>query len=276
MQALTTRLVEEPPLLIMERRFYTDYVRLTLDRSKCIFCDVCIRVCPKNAVRLARKEDGALTLKIGVECSLCGACEPLCPTGAMIMTVNGKRMNPLVSAGGFPIPLPKIRLDTSKCRRDCFKCSDACLTGALKIDAEHNVRVDEEKCLRCPRCEDACPEKAIKVNPLFEGSIFIDESKCEEKCDACMETCPTKAISKTGGRISVNTRYCILCNACIHLDVCRNRAITVSRRRILHGEGFSAVWTNAVENLLGMRPLARELDAEGFRRIRKLIEEARL
>ncbi|MBO3833268.1 MAG: 4Fe-4S dicluster domain-containing protein [Candidatus Brockarchaeota archaeon] len=273
---MAVRLSEDASLLTVERRFYTDYVRLTLERGKCIFCDVCIRVCPKNAIRLARKEDGSLTLKISEECSLCGACEPFCPTSAITMTVNGKRFNPLVSSGGFPVPLPKIRVDQSKCRSDCFECSKACPTGALKIDSAHNLRVDEEKCLRCPWSEDACPEKAVKVNPLFEGTVFIDESKCEEKCDACVEACPTKAISKTGGVISVNPRYCILCNACVHLDVCRNHAITVVRRRVLHGEGFSAVWANALENLLGGKTLARELDAEGYRRIRRLIEEARL
>ncbi|MCX8183556.1 MAG: hypothetical protein N3F08_03975, partial [Crenarchaeota archaeon] len=76
--------------------------------------------------------------------------------------------------------------------------------------------------------------------------------------------------------ISVNPRYCILCNACIHLDACRNHAITVVRRRVLHGKGFSAVWAKALDSLLGGKPLAMELDAESHRRIRRLIEEARL
>lgn len=268
------RLVDNPPLFVVERRFYTDIVRLTVDRSKCVFCDICMKVCPKNAIRLRRKEDGTLTLAVGEECSLCGACEPFCPTGAIVLTVNGRRENLLVSSGGFPLPLPKVEVDSSRCRQDCFECSEACPLGALTIDSNHTIKVDESKCLRCPRCEDACPERAVKVNPLFEGSISVDESRCEEKCDACIEICPTKAIFKGGGKISVEQRYCILCNACTHLDVCRNRAITVNRRRVLHGEGFSTVWANALENLLGARPLARELDAEGYRRLRKLIEEA--
>lgn len=271
---MTTRLVENPPLFVVEKRFYTDYVRLTVNRSKCIFCDVCMKVCPKNAIRLARKEDGTLALKIGEECSLCGACEPLCPSGAIVLTVNGKRLNTLVSSGGFPLPLPKVEVDQSKCKPDCFKCYEVCPLGALTIDRNHNVKVDDDKCLRCPWCEDACPEKAIRVNPLFEGSVFIDESKCEEECDACVEICPTKAIAKHGGKISINQRYCILCNACTHLDVCRNRAITVNRRRVLHGTGFSAIWTNALEKLLGKERLAMELNDEGYRRMRELVKEA--
>lgn len=273
---MTIRIKEELPLIVVERRFYTDYVRLTIDRSRCIFCDVCMKVCPKNAVRVVRKGDGSLILSVGDDCSLCGACEPLCPSGAISITVNGKRVNPIVSSKGFPLPLPKISIDQSKCRGDCFECYKACPRGALRIDSKHNITVDESKCLRCPWCEDACPEHAIRVNPLFEGSIIVDESKCEEECKACLEICPTKALTKDGSKVKVSKRYCIFCNACIHLDICRNHAITVVRRRVLHGDGFSAVWTNALKNLLGERLIAKELEAESRKRLSKLVEEAKL
>ncbi|MEM3711918.1 MAG: 4Fe-4S binding protein [Thermoproteota archaeon] len=273
---LETRIEDNLPLIIVERRFYIDYVRLTVDRSKCIFCDVCMKVCPKNAVRMVRRRDGSLTLSITDDCSLCGACEPLCPSGAIVFTVNGKRVNPIVSSRGFPLPLPKVSVDRSKCREDCFECYKACPRGALTIDIKHNIKVDESKCLRCPWCEDACPEHAIRVNPLFEGSIIVDESKCEEECEACVEICPTKALIKSNGKIRVDKRYCIFCNACTHLDVCRNHAITVVRRRVFHGEGFSAVWTNALKNLLGERLISRELDAGSHRKLSKLVEEAKL
>ncbi|MCS7138789.1 MAG: 4Fe-4S dicluster domain-containing protein [Crenarchaeota archaeon] len=273
---MSIRIVENPPLVIVERRFYTDYVRLTIDRGRCIFCDVCIKVCPKNALRIIKREDGLLTLSVGENCSLCGACEPLCPSGAIDFTVNGRRINPIVSSKGFPLPLPKVIIEQSKCKEDCFECYKACFLGALKIDNKHNITVDEKKCLRCPWCEDACPENAIKVNPLFEGSIKVEESKCEDGCEACIEICPTKALVKRGGKIMVDKRYCILCNACIHLDACRNHAITVVRRRVIHGDGFSAVWTNALKNLLGERIIVKELDAESRRRLNKLVEEAKL
>jgi len=273
---LTIRIEENLPLIVVERRFYTDYVRLLIDRGKCILCDVCMKVCPKNAIKIAKRKDGSLILSVGEDCSLCGACEPLCPSGAISITVNGKHVNPIVSSKGFPLPLPKINIDQSKCREDCYECYKACPRGALRIDGKHNVTVEESKCLRCPWCEDACPEHAIKVNPLFEGSIIIDESKCEEECKACLEICPTKALSKNNGRIRVENRYCIFCNACIHLDVCRNRAITVVRRRVFHGDGFSAVWTNALRKLLGERTVIKELEAESRKRLNKLVEEARL
>jgi 4Fe-4S ferredoxin len=273
---LSIRIVEDPPLIIVERSFYTTNIRLTIDRSKCILCDVCVNVCPKNAVRLARREDGSLILSVNENCSLCGACEPLCPSGSIVLTFNGKRENPIVSYGGFPLPLPKVEVKSSKCRVDCFECSRACPLNAITIDDKHNVKVDENKCLRCPCCEDACPEHAIKVNPLFEGIVTVDESKCEEKCEACVEICPTKALIKQNGRIRVNQRYCILCNACTRLDICRNSAITVVRRRILHIDGFSAVWVKALENLLGRRLVTRELEAKAYERLTKLVEETKL
>ena len=273
---MSTRIVKEPPLTIVEKRFYVNIIRLTIDRSKCIFCDVCMRVCPKNAIRPVRRGDGSIALSISDECSLCGACEPLCPSGAITVTVDGKRLNPIVSAGGFPLPFPKVEVDQSKCREDCYECLKACPRGALTIDSKHNIMVEESKCLRCPWCEDACPEKAIRVNPIFEGWVSVDESKCEEKCEACVEICPTKALTKENGRIRVDQRHCILCNACTRVEVCRNNAITVVRRRVLHREGFSAVWANALKNLLGERLAAKELDAESRIRLSKLVEEAKL
>lgn len=274
---MSTRLIENPPLIIVERRFYTESIRLTVDRSRCIFCDVCMKVCPKNAIGLIRREDGTLALSVNEDCSLCGACEPFCPSGAIVMTINDRRVNPIVSSGGLPLPLRKVRVDSSRCKKDCFECLKACPLGAITIDDNHNVKVDEDKCLRCPKCEDACPEKAIKVNPLFGGSIFIDESKCEERCDACVKICPTQAISKDHGEIKVNQRYCILCNACAHLDVCRNGAITLTRHRVFYdGEGFSTVWTKALEKLLNRRLLANELGSRGYSRLRRRVEEAKL
>lgn len=273
---MSIRIEESLPLIVVERRFYTDYVRLTVDRSKCIFCDVCMKVCPKNAVRIVRRRDGSLTLSISSDCSLCGACEPLCPSGAIVFTVNGKRVNPIVLSKGFPLPPPKVSVDQSRCKEGCFECYKACPRSALTIDSEHNIKIDEDKCLRCPWCEDACPEHAIRVNPLFEGLIKIDEDKCEENCEACVEICPTKALAKRDGKIIVDQRHCVFCNACVHLDVCRNRAITVMRRRVFHGEGFSAVWTNALKNILGEKPVVKELEAESRRRLKKLVEEAKL
>src|SRR5450756_2062672 len=66
-------------------RLYSEYVRLDLDRSLCVGCDVCTAVCPRKAVRV-RLEAGGLVADIDEDnCILCEVCAAFCPTGALSM-----------------------------------------------------------------------------------------------------------------------------------------------------------------------------------------------
>ena len=51
-------------------------------------------------------------------------------------------------------------------------------------------KIDQDKCLNCGACVDACPVSAIKV----EDKAVIAEGDCIE-CGACVGSCPTEAIS---------------------------------------------------------------------------------
>ena len=50
--------------------------------------------------------------------------------------------------------------------------------------------VNQESCVGCGACVDACPVNAIKV----EDKAVIAEGDCIE-CGACVGSCPTEAIS---------------------------------------------------------------------------------
>jgi NAD-dependent dihydropyrimidine dehydrogenase PreA subunit len=50
--------------------------------------------------------------------------------------------------------------------------------------------VNQETCVGCGACVDACPVSAIKV----EDKAVIAEGDCIE-CGACVGSCPTEAIS---------------------------------------------------------------------------------
>jgi Fe-S-cluster-containing dehydrogenase component len=89
-------------------------------------------------------------------------------------------------------------------------CLPACPEGALHLDSEHgNVRrIDEERCIGCRECIEACPY------PLAR-SVWNHETELAEKCDlcadapfwpergsppgkkACVEICPVHAIAFT-------------------------------------------------------------------------------
>jgi protein NrfC len=86
-------------------------------------------------------------------------------------------------------------------------CIDACPSGALHIDlANGNIRViNEEECLGCQACLDACPfvprriiwnsktDKAIKCD-LCLNTPYWKEKGGPGGNQACIEACPQNAI----------------------------------------------------------------------------------
>jgi len=271
-QKLTKR--ESDAEVALTQRFYVDRLVLTVDKSRCIGCDLCTSICPKDAAVRVKSGKG-LTVTVDAEkCVLCGACVPLCPTGAIALTLNDQPENILLEKQGLPKLLPKIEIDEKKCPPDCVKCADACPRQAIRIESGHRVMVDLDKCLRCPWCVDACDKQAIVVNPMFVGSIRIDNTKCSEDCDLCVEACRTKAIKMENKKVKVDPNYCVFCGACT--NVCEDQAIDLRRTRVLCSEGFSSVWSSAVEKLLGARGLSRDHDARASKRLSALVKESRI
>ncbi len=96
--------------------------------------------------------------------------------------------------------------------RQCVEpiCIEACPTGALHVDAKHgNVRrVNQEKCIGCRACVEACPYVPSRALWNFERGLaqicdlcvetpFWDEQGGPGGKQACVEVCPLKAIKFT-------------------------------------------------------------------------------
>jgi Pyruvate/2-oxoacid:ferredoxin oxidoreductase delta subunit len=65
---------------------------------------------------------------------------------------------------GVTTMVPKlIEVDSEKCF-SCGTCIALCPVEAIKMDIDHTVQFDKEKCLgsTCSICVDACPARAIK------------------------------------------------------------------------------------------------------------------
>ena len=270
---LNIKKIEDSDTLILAKGFYVDNLQLTLDRESCIGCDICSKVCPKEAISIIVKNRKPLVSIDENKCVLCGACEPLCPTNAIRMWFNDKESNVLVEKGGFPKPTKKLDFDILACPVKCVDGAEACPRGALKV-LDGSIKFEESKCLRCPWCEDACEHQAMKVFPFFLGRISIDKSKCSKDCDVCSKVCPTNAIKMEGGKPTVKERYCVFCNAC--LNVCGDNAIDVKRYHVFVEKGFSALLSSSLSKLLDTRSSSRLLDTVQRNRLRSIIFESRV
>lgn len=90
------------------------------------------------------------------------------------------------------------------------QCSEVCPKQAVSIVNGRSV-IDQEKCIKCGRCMDACPYKAITrierpcaascgmnaISSDEEGKAQIDYDKCVS-CGQCLVNCPFGAIVDKG------------------------------------------------------------------------------
>lgn len=52
------------------------------------------------------------------------------------------------------------------------------------------VNIDQEACIACGACADACPTDALRV----EDFAIVDAEECID-CGSCISVCPTDALS---------------------------------------------------------------------------------
>jgi carbon-monoxide dehydrogenase iron sulfur subunit len=100
------------------------------------------------------------------------------------------------AAGGFAVPLQCRHCDEAPCAR-------VCPSGALSRPSEGEpVLIDQEKCIGCGFCVQACPFGVIRLAPSPSKN-----TKAVIKCDlcigrqaeglepACVAACPVKALA---------------------------------------------------------------------------------
>ena len=272
----------------IRRIMYAKSFTLTVDKSVCTGCDICVAVCPREAVMLRplpKGDDGvARAFEVRVDADKCdyhGACAVTCPFGAIVMTVNGVPSIPIVEKEAYPELIRDIQVDESRCDLDCNLCEDACPLDAITVRFEpltdeelatRNielakgtprprkpvVKVDKALCACCKVCEDACPPHVISVTKFITGNITIDQAKCPEGCKNCLDVCPVDALALgDDGKVNPQERYCIYCRACV--PVCPEpEALEVTRISIRHTPVKSGAWNAALEKLTSVSGVKKE------------------
>ncbi|MHC1635261.1 MAG: 4Fe-4S binding protein [Candidatus Methanospirareceae archaeon] len=134
------------------------FSKLLVDEDKCDYCGICEDICPEGAIKVRRRRGEAEKIEVKIkgkirirdeDCSRCGWCAFVCPYDAIDLK------KPFEG---------EIRLkDIEKCDPSgCRVCRDICPSHAWYV-RDNKMVVEEEVCIYCGACENACPEKVIEV-----------------------------------------------------------------------------------------------------------------
>jgi Pyruvate/2-oxoacid:ferredoxin oxidoreductase delta subunit len=273
---------ETDSFLELTLRLFVDTVKLHLDKGLCIKCDICAKVCPREAVTIIPGE-GALDITIDPRlCLMCEICAHFCPVAAVTLSYNGEVKTIMADHQGLAPFLPKIDMDKSRCPlpcppqpegeehwcrqqlqlvpndltecpKQCHKCLTACPRQAIALDeAADQTKPEPDLCLRCTQCLTVCEFEAIVVNPQFRGRLVIDDQKCPADCVKCVELCPVKAIVREDERVWLKVDNCAYCGVCV--NICDDEAIALVREEVVAESGeFSQAWATAVQKLVENR-----------------------
>ncbi|MCL2173112.1 MAG: 4Fe-4S dicluster domain-containing protein [Candidatus Bathyarchaeota archaeon] len=265
--------------------------KLTLDKHRCMGCQICCLACPKEAVTVERQlKIGEKTLKPKVDinldkCNFCGICDVTCPFGAIQVTLNGVHNLALIATKSYPKLERTITLDPKECPKTCSNCETACPFQLIKVSKtgfdgkpvedihelsltekrriKVSVDIKKEYCPTCKICEINCPPKTLRVTKIFEGKIAIDSSKCSLNCHACVDVCPIPNVLTvdTDGKVVVNEVCCIYCGACKNVCPVEVDALLVKRIKVAHERVHSGAWNKALEKLTSKRDGVKALKA---------------
>ena len=141
---------------------------IVVDKDKCVYCLICKRVCPENAIKAMCRAcsygeydlDASKAVTNGNSilddegCVYCGWCQGVCPTGAATVS------KPFEG---------DIKLDQELCQT-CGACIDICPCNALAFpvskepgDRLDHITVKKDYCISCGACAKGCPNGAITV-----------------------------------------------------------------------------------------------------------------
>ncbi|MFX0188149.1 MAG: 4Fe-4S binding protein [Candidatus Hodarchaeota archaeon] len=177
-------------------------MELNLDKDKCVGCGICFRVCPKEAISRgpigASKRFPTIETIIPEifdpnVCVMCGVCVYMCPFDAITLKINGNVVSledlTLVKEQALPKLEYKVKtlesgrivkqymdgeinIADNECTGGCQTCAEICPSGAITVPSNldrkgwekiPNVIVDQEKCVFCGACDNACPIGALKL-----------------------------------------------------------------------------------------------------------------
>ena len=219
-----------------------------VDIDECIFCGMCNRNCPADAITVDRANKSWTVRRMN--CVQCGYCVQSCPKKCITMDGaysapapekmsdlfrKGEPVVPAVytlapaPAGGKPIAPDRVLvLDMSSCVL-CGLCVRRCPTGALQVDRKVGTwTVNRAECLQCGNCVNGCPKKSLALVPAQgqpEVETYTKSAVAKPVVSAPLATAQPAGVEG----IAVDMSTCVLCGLCVRR--CPTGAIEVDRAK---------------------------------------------
>lgn len=120
-------------------------------------------------------------------CSGCRICEMVCSFSKEGAFSSSTSRITVIKEDKFGLDLPIVCWHCNQC-----PAIEKCPQGALERDKEGYIYVNDEKCIGCKKCLEACIIGAVKLHP---------DKNIPQICDQCggtplcVQKCPTKALT---------------------------------------------------------------------------------
>jgi len=157
---------------------------LIFNNDKCIECEFCAKVCPKECIGSPEDMEIDSDLKRYVDmekCIYCGICSFMCSGNALNLRINGEPKLLLQENGSLPELKPKKLTiketgqkinkfvegtttieSTEKSVKVVEKFVKECVVGALSNKGTEII-VDKNQCINCFKCEQAAEKNYPKI-----------------------------------------------------------------------------------------------------------------
>lgn len=144
--------------------------RIAYDASKCVNCQMCIRVCSPGAITVDKEPvQGGENITYHFDltsCTFCATCVDFCNTGAIRMTedyhmVDEDPKKLVVSGTRFKSSVKGKLTKGEECVY-CTLCAKNCPENAITVDRKEKIwEVNHEECVKCGACIEKCPKKCL-------------------------------------------------------------------------------------------------------------------